>query len=154
MPTLVLQCGHENLRANMATSEYRRGHSTPHLEKVIGPDVVSPQPDQHLGPGIPGGRGPPAGGGIHKKATATGGGGRGCRSISIEVQRSVAIAAIAAVAVFAAAVFAIAIRAGVAIAIAAFAGTVVATAATTRATACRHGIVTKDRSAEHEGTGG
>ena len=40
MPTLVLQCGHENLRANMATSEYRRGHGTPHLEKVIGPALL------------------------------------------------------------------------------------------------------------------
>ncbi len=37
MPTLVRQCGHENLRANMATSEYRRGHGTPQLKKVIGP---------------------------------------------------------------------------------------------------------------------
>mgnify|MGYP007034349714 CR=1 FL=1 len=44
MPTLVLQCGHENLRANMATSEYRRGHGTPHLEKVIGPALFLTEP--------------------------------------------------------------------------------------------------------------
>ena len=47
MPTLVLQCGHENLRANMPTPEYRRGHGTPHLEKVIGPgDAFRPLAQQ------------------------------------------------------------------------------------------------------------
>ena len=39
MPTPVRRCGHENLRANMATAEYRRGHGTHYLEQLLGPDV-------------------------------------------------------------------------------------------------------------------
>ncbi len=37
MLTLVLQCGHVNCRENMATTEYRRGHGTLTLGKLIGP---------------------------------------------------------------------------------------------------------------------
>ena len=42
MPTPVRRCGHENLRTNMATAEYRRGHGTPHFFKVICPVPTIP----------------------------------------------------------------------------------------------------------------